>query len=170
MEPGSLSCFTFQNGTKIAVDYCESVGETKGSAKFFNFNPTKANMITTGKWEIPDYPHYAGTIDFVRDVLFRFYIKFDNDVICGCIIQKRERVFIYFHSQTKEIEDENAFIFSTELNDDPRKCVTFAQGETDAHKLINRLIRTQRVFFSTNKVGEIFNNYKKWQQKYSLGT
>lgn len=171
MKPGSLSCFTFQNGTKIAVEYCESVGETKGSAKFFNFNPTKANMITTGKWEIPDYPHYAGSIDFVREVRLRFYIKFDNDIICGCIVQKKERVFIYFHEQTKDINDiEHELIYSTDISDNPYHCVTFAQGETDAHKIINRLIKTNRVFFSTNKIGEIFTNYKKWQQKYVLSS
>lgn len=168
MEPGSLNCFTFQNGTKIAVDYCESVGETRGNAKFFNFNPTKANMITTGKWEIPDYPHYAGTIDFVREVPFRFYINFDNDLICGCVVQKHERVFLYFHKQTKEIEEENTFIYSTTLSDDPLKCVTFAQGETDAQRLINKLIKARRMFFSDNKVGEIFNNYYKWQAKYTM--
>lgn len=169
MQPGDIACFTFQNGTKIAVDYCESVAETKKSAKLFNFNSTKANMITTGKWEIPDYPHYGKSIDFIRDVKFRFYIDFDNERICGCIVAKNSEIFIYFHKQTKELEDEDtALIYSTHLSSDPLKCVTFKQGITNAHKLISQLISQNRIFFSTNKVGEIFNNYYKWQQRYSI--
>ena len=57
IQAGDLNCFTFENGAKIAVDYCSSVGENKASAKFFNFNSKKPNMITTGQWDIPDYPH-----------------------------------------------------------------------------------------------------------------
>lgn len=169
MKPGDLSCYSFQNGTKIAVDYCESVGETKSSAKFFNFNSKKANMITTGKWEIPDYPHYGKSIDFVRDVVFKFYIMFDNDIICGNIVQKRNEVFLYFHAQTKELnEDDDLFIYSIDKSADPRRCTTFRQGQLEPQRLINTLLAQSRIFFSTNKVGEIFNNYYKWQQKYSI--
>ncbi len=168
MEPGTLNCFEFENGTKIAVDYCESVSAEKESAKFFNFNPAKANMITTGKWEIPDYPHYSGSIDFVREVILKFYIKFDNDTICGNIVVKKDKVFIFFHLQTKEYDSDNSIEYSTQLSDNPLKSVTLAQGITDAHKLINNLLKQGRVFFSTNKVGEIFTNYLKWQQRYSL--
>jgi len=168
MEPGTINCYTFENGTKIAVDYCESVASGKESAKLFNFNSTKANMITTGKWEIPDYPHYSKSIDFIREVILKFYIKFDNDTICGNIVVKKDKSFIYFHQQTKEFDEENSIIYSTQLSDNPLKCVTLAQGTTDAHKIINSIIKQGRLFFSTNKVGEIYTNYIKWQQRYSL--
>lgn len=168
MQPGELNCYTFQNGTKIAVDYCESVGEQKASAKFFNFNSNKANMITTGKWEIPDYPHYGKSIDFIREVVLKFYIKFDNDIICGNVVQKPGKVFIYFHKQTKEIDEDNSIIYSTVLSDNPLHCIQFRQGTLDAQILITRLLSQNRTFFSDNKTGEIYNNYYKWQQKYSL--
>lgn len=168
MKPGELNCYTFENGTKIAVDYCESVGEQKASAKFFNFNNTKANMITTGKWEIPDYPHYGKSIDFLREVILKFYIDFDNELICGNIVQKSTCIFIYFHKQTKEIEPDDCIIYSSKLSDNPLHCVQFRQGTTDAHSLILRLITQNRMFFSDNKTGEIFNNYFKWQQRYSI--
>lgn len=168
LKPGDLTCYSFQNGTKIAIDYCASVGEEKASAKFFNFNSNKANMITTGKWEIPDYPHYPKSIDFVREVVFRFYIRFDNDLICGNIVQKPERVFIYFHKQTKDIEDDENFVYSTKLSDNPKHCVQFRQGTLDVQRLVYTLITQNRIFFSDNKTGEIFNNYYKWQQRYTI--
>ena len=168
MEPGTINCFSFQNGTKIAIDYCESVASEKESAKFFNFNPSKANMITTGKWEIPDYPHYSKSIDFIREVSLRFYIHFDNDLICGNIVSKDNSVFLFFHMQTKEITEENEIVYSTKLDTNPLHCVTFSQSALDVHQTIARLIRGGRLFFSTNKVGEIYNNYYKWQQKYNL--
>lgn len=168
MKPGDLNCYTFDNGTKIAVEYCQSVGEEKNSAKYFNFNKKKPNMITTGKWEIPDYPHYIKSIDFVRDVKCRFYIIFDSNILCLNIVSKPNESFIYVHEQTKEIDMENELTFSTEYSGDPRHCVSFRQGLTNAHKILNNLISLGRIFYSTNKVGEMFNNFYKWQQKLSI--
>ena len=169
MKPGELNCFTFENGAKIAVDYCSSVGEEKASAKFFNFNSSKANMITTGKWEIPDYPHYIKSIDFRRDVKFRFFVMFDNYILCGCLVVKKEEVFLYFHEQTKKRDyTEEDFIYSKEQSPNPRHCVTFRQGILDVQKMINALIAQNRMFFSDNRIGEMFNNYYKWQQGYNI--
>ena len=168
MKPGDLNCYTFDNGTKIAVEYCQSVGEEKNSAKYFNFNSKKPNMITTGKWEIPDYPHYIKSIDFIREVKCRFYIIFDNNTLCLNIVSKPNEVFVYVHEQTKEIDLDKCLTFSTEYSGDPRHCTTFRQGTTNVHKILNNLISMGRLFFSSNKVGEMFNNYYKWQQKYSI--
>lgn len=168
MKPGDLNCYTFDNGTKIAVEYCQSVGEEKSSAKYFNFNSKKPNMITTGKWEIPDYPHYIKSIDFKRNVKVRFYVIFDGDVLCLNIVTKPNEAFVYVHLQTKEIDLDNELTFSTEYSGDPRHCTTFRQGTTNAHKILNQLISINRIFYSTNKVGEIFNNYFKWQQKQTI--
>lgn len=168
MKPGDLNCYTFENGTKIAVDYCASVGEEKNSAKYFNFNTKKPNMITTGKWEIPDYPHYIKSIDFVREVKQRFYVIFDGDILCINLVCKDNELFAYIHLQTKEVDLDKALTFSTTPSGDPRHCVTFKQGQTNAHKVLNQLLSLNRVFYSNNKVGEIFNNYYKWQQKQVL--
>ena len=171
MKVGDVACFTFENGTKIAVEYCESVGETKESAKFFNFNSTKANMITTGKWEIPDYPHYGKSIDFIREVIFRFYVYFDNEILCCCIVRKKEEVFLYIHMQTKDVDFDNELVFTTSPDGNPRHYTSFSSSTfayAKVAQLINMLIRSDKMFFSTNKVGEIFNNYWKWQSRYSV--
>jgi len=171
MKPGDIACFTFDNGTKIAVEYCESVGEGKDSAKFFNFNSSKANMITTGKWEIPNYPHYGKSIDFLRDVIFRCYISFDNELICCCIVQKSKEVFLYFHLQTKEIDTDNELMFTCQPDGNPHHFTSFKSSSLyygKVSQLINSLMNSNKMFFSTNKVGEIFNNYFKWQSRYSI--
>lgn len=168
MKPGDLNCYTYDNGTKIAVQYTESVGEDKASAKFFNFNKDKPNMITTGKWEIPDYPHYTKSIDFIREVKGRFFVVFDSDVLCLNLVVKKNEVFIYVHMQTKEVDLENELVYSTTPSGNPLHCTTFRQGTTNAHKILNNLLSLGRIFYSTNKTGEIFNNYYKWQQKQSI--
>ena len=171
MQVCDLACFTYENGTKIAVQYTESVGETKESAKFFNFNSKKANMITTGKWEIPDYPHYNGSIDFVREVLFKFYIKFDNDTICGNLVRHKDDLFLYFHMQTKDFDEDTSLIFWTTVSGSPRRHTTFKSSVMyygDTMRLVNSLIDNDKMFFSTNKVGEIFNNFYKWQSRFSI--
>ena len=168
MQPGELNCYEFDNGTKIAVEYCASIGEEKSSAKYFNFNVKKPNMITTGKWEIPDYPHYIKSIDFIREVKCRYYILFDDEILCINLVTKPNEVFLYVHQQTKEIDLNNCLTFSTDYSGNPLHCTTFKQGTTDAHIILTRLISLGRIFFSTNKVGEVFNNYYKWQQKQSI--
>ena len=171
MKVGDVACFTFDNGTKIAVEYCESVGETKDSAKFFNFNSEKANMITTGKWEIPNYPHYGKSIDFIRDVICRMYISFDNEVICCCVVRKRDEIFLYFHMQTKDIDYDKEIVFSTAPDGNPKHYTSFASLSfrmSNLALLFNSLLKANKMFFSTNKVGEIFNNYFKWQLRYSI--
>lgn len=168
MKPGDLNCYTYDNGTKIAVEYCSSVGEEKNSAKYFNFNSKKPNMITTGKWEIPDYPHYTKSIDFDREIVQRYYVIFDGDVLCINLVSKKGEVFLYVHSQTKEIDLSNCLTFSQEFSGSPIHCTTLRQGTTNAHKILNNLLSMNRIFYSTNKVGEIFNNYYKWQQKQTL--
>ena len=171
MKVGDLACFTYDNGTKIAVQYTESVGETKESAKFFNFNSKKANMITTGKWEIPDYPHYAGSIDFIREVLFKFFIKFDNETVCGNLVKHKDDLFLYFHMQTKDFEEDENLIFETTVSGNPKHFTSLNSSVMiygDTMRLVNKLIDSDKMFFSTNKVGEIFNNYYKWQSRFSV--
>lgn len=172
MQVGDLACFTYDNGTKIAVQYTESVGEEKESAKFFNFNSKKANMITTGKWEIPDYPHYAGSIDFLREVLFRFFVKFDNEIICGNLVHHKDDIFLYFHYQTKDIPNEDtSLIFETSVSGNPRHFTTLKSSVTtygEVMQLVNTLINSNKMFFSTNKVGEVFNNFYKWQSRFAI--
>ena len=170
MKVGDLVCFTYDNGAKIAVQYTESVGEDKESAKFFNFNSKKANMITTGKWEIPDYPHYPESIDFVREVLFKFFVKFDNEIICGNLVHRKEDLFLYFHMQTKDIEENDYLIFETLPSAKPNRYTSFkaARSLYDVMTIVSTLIDNDKMFFSTNKVGEIFNNYFKWQSRFTI--
>lgn len=170
MQVGDLVCFTYDNGAKIAVQYTESVGEDKESAKFFNFNSKKANMITTGKWEIPDYPHYPESIDFTREVLFKFFVKFDNEVICGNLVKHKEDLFLYFHMQTKEFDETDYLIFETTPSGSPKRYTSFKASRSiyDVMSIVNTLIDSDKMFFSTNKVGEIFNNYFKWQSRYTI--
>ena len=166
MKPGDLNCYQYENGTKIAVQYCASVGETKASAKFFNFND-KAKMITTGQWEIPEYPHYPHSVDFVRDVLFRFYVKFDNEKLCCCLINKKEGYFVFIHEQTKDIPDD-AIIFSQDFSSDIRHQRGFKQlPAIPLYEKIRHYMLSAPKFFSNNKVGEIFNNYYRWQAQES---
>lgn len=171
MKVGDIACYTFENGAKIAIEYCTSVGSVKDSAKFFNFNSSKANMITTGKWDIPNYPHYTKSIDFIREVIFRFYILFDNEVICCCIVQKKQEVFLYFHQQTKDVDIDNELIFNCTPDGNPHHFTSFKSSAMyygKVSQLLNSLISSNKMFFSTNKVGEIFNNYYKWQSRYSI--
>ena len=165
MQQGDLVCYSYENGLKIAVEYCSSVGETKKSAKFFNFND-KAKMITTGMWEIPEYPHYPHSINFKKDVRLRFYILFEEEQLCCCVVKRDKDLFLYVHKYPKDIP-ENAIIFSKEFSGSPLKCRTFAEGMLECHNVIRNILRSRKIYFANNTVGEIFTHFHQWQSQIS---
>lgn len=76
-------------------------------------------MITGGKWELAVYPHLPCKYK-PQDVLFVYYIKFNDVVLQGNIIQVGNECFTYIHAKTTPIKDEeNSLIYSLEMNGKP---------------------------------------------------
>lgn len=160
MEQGTIDIYRFgEQGATVAVEYCSTVVKHKASNKYFCFDNQNLQMITGGKWELAVYPHlpvkYAP-----KDVLFVYYIQFNDTMLQGNIIQVGNENFTYIHMKTTPIKDkENSLIYSLEMNGKPNYKRKLISNATYIEQQVARYFATDKVFYQDNEVGEIVRNY-----------
>ena len=125
MEQGTIDIYRFgEHGATVAVEYCSTIVKQKASNKYFCFDNQNLQMITGGKWELAVYPHLPVKYR-PKDVLFVFYIEFNDSTLQGNIIQVEDiengvNNFLYIHAKTTPIKDtENSLIYSLQMNGKP---------------------------------------------------
>lgn len=160
MEQGTIDIYQFgENGAKVAVEYCDTIQAQKASNKYFCFDNQNLQMITGGKWELAIYPHlprkYAP-----KDVLFVFYIVFQDTILQGNVIQVENDNFVYIHAKTTPIKDtDNALIYSLEMNGKPNYKRKLISNASYIETQVSRYFATDKVFYQSNEIGEIVRNY-----------
>lgn len=116
-------------------------------------------MITGGKWELAAYPHLPCKYK-PQDVLFVYYIKFNDVVLQGNIIQVGNECFTYIHAKTTPIKDEeNSLIYSLEMNGKPNYKRKLLSTASYVEQQVARFFAIDKVFYQDNEVGEIVRNY-----------
>ena len=161
MEQGEIRVYTYENSDlKVAVEYCSTVEATqKTASKYFAFENSQLQMITSGAWEIKVYPRSPYPLH-EEDVFKRFYIGFGDQLLCGEIILRSPDLFIFVHRQTKDIEiDEMTPYYSSDFTTSRCHVRFLKDCPTDLHKLIKDLILKKSVCFADNEIGEIFRNW-----------
>jgi hypothetical protein len=160
MEQGTIDIYRFgEHGATVAVEYCSTLVKHKASNKYFCFDNQNLQMITGGKWELAVYPHlpvkYAP-----KDVLFVYYIQFNDTILQGNIIQVGNENFTYIHMKTTPIKDaENSLIYSLEMNGKPNYKRKLISNASYIEQQVARYFATDKVFYQDNEVGEIVRNY-----------
>ena len=121
-------------------------------------------MITGGKWELAAYPHLPVKYK-PSDVLFVFYIQFNEMTLQGNVIQVEDKEngvnnFIYIHNKTTPIKDtDNSLIYSLNMNGKPNYKRKLLSTATYLEQQITRYFATDKVFYQSNEIGEIVRNY-----------
>lgn len=170
MEQGEIRTQNYGHGNeqlKIAIEYCADSENTKKVKKYFLFDNPQLNMITSGKWEIKNYPHLTETI-FPQDILQRFYIKFDHKILTCEICKGKSALICFIYQQTKPIDFEKTknIVFDFTPNTRKNFFVNLRAGTNNRLvQVFQRLIQEQRIFFNSNETGEIFRNWKLEQAK-----
>lgn len=158
-KQGSIDVYEYSNsGLKVAVEYCDTLTKNKSVNKYFAFNNPHLSMITSGKWEIGNYshlPHDLHLSDY--DIIFTFFIKFDNDIIQGDIYFIKD-LFIYFHRKTTELK-ESDFVYSLESGFKLNERGNILLDNLAITSKIKGIINNQKVYYQNNQLGEIFRNY-----------
>ena len=160
MEQGTIDIYRFgEQGATVAVEYCDTIVKQKASNKYFCFDNQNLQMITGGKWELAVYPHLPCKYK-PKDVLFVFYIKFNDAILQGNIIQVGNENFCYIHQKTTSIKDEdNSLIYSLEMNGKPNYKRKLISNASYVESQVSRYFATDKVFFQNNEIGEIVRNY-----------
>lgn len=163
MKQGAIDVYNYgETQLKVAVEFCKSNEEGKQSDTYFSFDNPKLKMITGGVWELDIYPHcpikYAP-----KNILFRFYIKFDDETLECEIVVKEDYRFIFVHPKTSELkEKDDDLIYTQDYIPKTNHRRNITMPITNLEKKILATIRHERIFFSDNETGERFTRYLEW--------
>lgn len=162
-EKGTIDVYTYGQSTlRVAVEYSDFPSKKKASNKYFAFDNPKLQMITDGGWEIDIYPHLPQKY-LPKNVLYKFYVKFDEDLLEGNIICIDDNTFIYFHRKTKPISEDNTrLVYQQEVDYRRNYRTNLLKSFSKAENAIVTLIKKKKVFYQDNEVGEVINNYLNW--------
>ena len=147
-----------ETNLKVAVEYCDSISKYKPSNVYFAFDNPKLQMITDGEWEIDIYPHLP--VEYTpSDVLFRYFILFDSQMLECEIIQVDNKNFTYVHAKTTPLRNpDEDLIFSLKPDVRPNWKRGFSDHSLIVQK-IYRYFREDRVYYQNNEIGEVIRNF-----------
>lgn len=162
LKEGDLKVWQYgQSKLKVAVQYTDKLSQ-KGSPSdvYFAFGNPKLKMITGGDWEIALYPLLPCSSVHRNDILFTFYVKYEFDTLQGEVVQKDNNVFIFMHNKTTTLkEKQDDLIFSNEVRPEPNYVYDILRPTMKITKKIAALIAAGKIFYQSNTVGEVMNNY-----------
>lgn len=169
MEQGEIRVYTYPNSKmRLAIEYCATAGSTKQvNDSFFAFENAQLEMLKNGSWEMASYQHapYKILDEMIKKV---FYVKFNDQLVCGKIVHYKQDLFIFFHRQTKDVEiDDKTPLYSTDFSTAICHVRYLNDCPTDLHKWIRNLIMKNHMCFADNEVGEIIRNWLV-EQKLSI--
>ena len=162
MKQGTIDVYTYgETRLKVAVEYADSKKKFKKNNFYFAFNNPKLKMITGGAWELNIYPH-APVKWKPKNIIFTYFIDF-NDSIYQCeIINKEANVFTYIHEKTTPVKNpDKDIIYTLDYNPKINYNVNILKPLTDYQNKITWFFTHDRVYYQNNNVGDAINNYLK---------
>lgn len=162
MKQGTIDVYTYgETKLKVAVEYADSKKKFKKNNFYFAFNNPKLKMITGGSWELNIYPH-APVKWLPKNIMFTYFIDF-NDSIYQCeIISKDANVFTYIHEKTTPIKNpDKDIIYTLDYNPKINYNINILKPLNDYQNKITWFFTHDRVYYQNNNVGDAINNYLK---------
>ena len=162
MKQGTIDVYTYgETKLKVAVEYADSKKKFKKNNFYFAFNNPKLKMITGGAWELNIYPH-APVKWLPKNIMFTYFIDF-NDSIFQCeIINKDANVFTYIHEKTTPIKNpDKDIIYTLDYNPKINYNINILKPLNDYQNKITWFFTHDRVYYQNNNVGDAINNYLK---------
>ena len=161
MEPGKIDVYTYgESKLRVAVERTinHNIGGRK-SEMYFAFNNPNLQMITGGAWELDLYPHLPR--DYTDDnVVFKFFIRFNDQLIQCEVLEFDDCMFIYCHRKSTPIKkpDED-LIFSEDYDPRPNHIRNMRRTTDEIAREIGVFFKDDKVFYQDNDVGEVVRNY-----------
>lgn len=162
MKQGSIDLYTYGDSKlKVAVEYADSKKKFKKNNFYFAFNNPKLKMITGGAWELNIYPH-APVKWLPKNIIFTYFIDFNDNIYQCEIINKNTTVFTYIHEKTTPIKNpDKDIIYTLDYNPKINYNVNILKPLTDYQNKITWFYTHDRVYYQDNNVGDAINNYLK---------
>lgn len=163
MKPGDIDLYRYgDSDLTVAVEYTAPNRQGKESDLYFAFDNPKLSMITGGAWEINIYPHCP--VKYTpAEILFVYFIEFFDDILQCEVVQHDDLSFTFIHRKTTELKTpDTSIIYSPEFSPRPNWRRKITVPTTRIERKIAEHFKADKVFYSTNEVGEIVRNYLIW--------
>lgn len=165
MEQGEIKTITNKDGLKISIEYAADSDNTAAVNKYFSFNNPRLSMITEGKWEVKTYPHLMKRVT-KEDIIQRFFIMYDNKTVAADICAAYDDVFIHFHTASEEeYKESDHFLYSDDVVINPKHSKCVFKPKYKIQSLFLDLINRQKMYFSTNEIGEFVRAWIKHERQ-----
>ena len=163
MKQGTIDVYTYgETELRVAVEYTKPTQQGKKSDLYFAFDNPRLKMITTGGWEIDIYPHCPYKYQD-KNIIFKYYIVFDNEILVCEIINKDLDLFTFIHKKTTPLQEKPTdIIFSQEYSPKPNYYRKITNPIDNITQKIFNVLKKDKIFFADNLCGEIFRNYLIW--------
>lgn len=164
MKQGDIDVYNYgDSGLKVAVEYCDtSAASGKPSDVFFAFDNPRLKLITEGRWELDIYPHLREKHKD-KDVKFSYFIQFDEHIIQADIVLKENMIYTFMHPKTTDIKyPERDIVFTTDADQRMNYFGNLLRPANNAARKILYFFRNNKVFYSSNEIGEIVAQYLIW--------
>lgn len=165
MNVGDLDVYTYgATPLKVAVEFSDSPSKSKPSDVYFAFDNPRLQMITGqgNVWEMGIYPHCPCKYQ-PKDVLFTFFISFNEELLQCEIVLKDTLYFLFIHRKTTPLKDTgHDLIYAQEYDPRPNYRRNILRGKYRVEQKISDLFRSDKVFYQDNEVGEIVRSYLNW--------
>lgn len=161
MEPGKIDVYSYgESKLKVAVERTINHNvQGRKSDVYFAFDNPSLEMITGGSWELDLYPHCPRDYE-TKNIVFKFFLKFNDQILQGEVVELDDCEFIFFHRKTGEIRHpDDDLIFSEDYDPRPNHVRNFRRSSLKVCSELALFFRDAKVFYQDNDVGEIVRNY-----------
>lgn len=166
-EQGTIELYSYNNEKlTVAVELCTTAESTKEVEYYYAFDNPQLEMIKTGAWETDSYRHLCQlefNLNNEQTMLYRFYLKFNQQTIIGEIHQHGCYLALVWHkvgNSQYQIKDTD-IVFTDQTTSNVYQFNSF-RGKTKLHILIGQLFAAESDYYENNSIGEIVNNFRKW--------
>ena len=163
MKKGDIDVYSYgDSGLRVAVEYSDSPNANKPSDVYFAFDNEKLKMITSGAFELDFYPHLQTSVT-AKEVIFSYFILYDEQLLQADIVIRDNESFTFIHPKTTPIKNEDKdIIFTTDANIQNNYMGKLSRPINKASKKLYWYFAANKVFYSSNEVGEIVAHYLNW--------
>lgn len=163
MKKGDIDVYTYgDTGLRVAVEYSDSPNTSKPSDVYFAFDNDKLKMITSGTFELDFYPHLQSSVN-PKEVIFSYFILYEEQILQADIVMRDNESFTFIHPKTTPIKNENKdIIFTTDADIRNNYMGKLTRPINRASKKLFWYFVANKVFYSSNEVGEMVAKYLQW--------
>jgi len=171
MKQGDIYFYEYNNEKlTVAVEYCLHATAKQNVEYYYAFDNPSLEMIKTGSWETDKYPHLEGFSISQENIRYIFYLQYNSKLLKGNIVfdQRNNDYFIFFH----KFGNSNYKLKKTDIlftNCPTTNVFHFHKiGEaplidneklTRVLRIIAMCFSNNKLYYSTNAVGEVVRNF-----------